>query len=127
MAQDVDRNVIRETLLTERAQLERDIYERTEGDQATVPVDPTLDANGGGSHEADDADALSDFERNQATIRNSRAVLQQVNTALGRLDNGTYGICERCGKPIGARRLEALPYATLCIEDQALAENAMGE
>ena len=38
--------------------------------------------------------------------------------ALARIDEGTYGICERCGNPIGRERLEARPSATLCIDDQ---------
>ena len=38
----------------------------------------------------------------------------QVRSALERVQNGTYGTCARCGKPIEPRRLVALPYATLC-------------
>lgn len=41
--------------------------------------------------------------------------LSQVNAALTRINEGTYGICERCGDPINPERLEVLPYATLCI------------
>ena len=42
--------------------------------------------------------------------------LNQVNEALARLERGEYGLCESCGNPIGEARLEALPYATLCID-----------
>jgi len=42
--------------------------------------------------------------------------LNQVNEALARLDAGEYGFCKSCGNEIGAMRLEALPYATLCID-----------
>ena len=41
--------------------------------------------------------------------------LDQVNDALARLDTGDYGVCESCGDPIGEARLEAVPFATLCI------------
>ncbi|MGB5815213.1 MAG: TraR/DksA family transcriptional regulator, partial [Thermoanaerobaculia bacterium] len=51
------------------------------------------------------------------------AELNQVNDALARLDAGEYGNCKVCGNPIGEARLEALPYATLCIDD---AEDAEG-
>ncbi|MGH9037439.1 MAG: TraR/DksA family transcriptional regulator [Acidimicrobiia bacterium] len=42
--------------------------------------------------------------------------MEEVDRALGRMDAGTYGICERCGKRISVARLEALPYAALCID-----------
>ena len=42
--------------------------------------------------------------------------LNQVNDALARLDAGEYGNCTSCGNPIGEARLEAMPFATLCID-----------
>ena len=42
-----------------------------------------------------------------------------VVRALAKLDESTYGVCDACGKPIGEGRLEALPWATLCVEDSA--------
>src|SRR6185312_4194265 len=44
--------------------------------------------------------------------------LAAVDAALARLDAGTYGLCESCGKPIAPERLEALPSAALCIDCQ---------
>jgi RNA polymerase-binding protein DksA len=41
--------------------------------------------------------------------------LAQINRALAQLDQGTYGQCSSCGEPIGARRMQALPYSDLCI------------
>jgi DnaK suppressor protein len=125
MAQ-IDEAAVRARLNAERERLERDIYERTQGDQAVTTVDPLLDSGGLAGHEADDADAMSEFERNQALIANSRAMLGQVNAALERLDQGAYGTCQRCGKEINPRRLEALPYATLCIDCQAIVEREGG-
>nr|MBF6589376.1 TraR/DksA C4-type zinc finger protein [Ktedonobacterales bacterium] len=118
-----DEAAVRQRLTGDRKRLEHDIFERTQGSEALVPVDPLLDSGGAASHEADDADAVADYDRNQALIRNSQIVLAQVRAALARLDQGTYGICERCGREIGARRLEALPYATLCIDCQEAAEH----
>ena len=43
-------------------------------------------------------------------------MLAAIDAALERMEEGTYGICEKCGKPIGEERLEALPWATLCID-----------
>ncbi len=117
-----DETAIRQRLNAERERLEQDIYDRTQGPEAVVPVDPLLNSGGVPSHEADDADAITDYDRNQALLRNTRAMLAQVQAALQRLDNGSYGICERCGREIGARRIEALPYATLCIDCQEAVE-----
>lgn len=119
-----DEAAVRQRLNDDRERLERDIYDRTQGPEALVPVDPLLDSGGAASHEADDADAVSDYDRNQALIRNSQEVLAQVKAALERLDTGKYGSCERCGREISARRLEALPYATLCIDCQEAVEHA---
>ena len=43
---------------------------------------------------------------------------KKVDEALKRIDDGTFGVCRVCGNPVGADRLEALPWATLCIEDK---------
>ena len=48
-----------------------------------------------------------------------RESLDEVEAALQRLADGTYGLCEVCGKPIGSARLEAMPAARLCIADAA--------
>ncbi|MGD9496728.1 MAG: TraR/DksA family transcriptional regulator [Armatimonadota bacterium] len=45
-----------------------------------------------------------------------REQLDEVNAALGKIENGTYGICDSCGKPITKKRLSVLPWATLCKE-----------
>lgn len=108
----------RQRLTDLRAQLQGDIFERTQGDEAVTPVDPLSDSGGVESYQADDAGPMADTERNQAVTRNSADLLHQVDTALERLDAGTYGACARCGKSIGARRLEALPYVTLCVTCQ---------
>jgi DnaK suppressor protein len=48
-----------------------------------------------------------------------REALEEVEAAIARLDAGSYGLCEVCGKPIGEARLEAKPAARLCIVDAA--------
>lgn len=114
-----DEAKVRERLLAERDRLRHDIYELTEGERAVQPVDPLLDAGGLKSEQADDADMVFEAERNQAVANNAQVLLAQVQAALDRLDNGTYGKCVICGKEINPKRLEALPWATLCIEDQS--------
>ena len=45
----------------------------------------------------------------------ARATVAEIDRALAKIDDGTYGVCERCGQPIPEARLEALPYAALCV------------
>ncbi|MDO4411650.1 TraR/DksA family transcriptional regulator [Cutibacterium sp.] len=60
----------------------------------------------------------SQFERDQeiSVTRNARAVYDQSKLALEALDEGTWGTCESCGKPIGKARLQAFPRATMCVK-----------
>jgi DnaK suppressor protein len=53
---------------------------------------------------------------------NARELLVQNERALARLIDGTYGVCERCGNPIGKLRLQAFPRATLCLSCKQLEE-----
>lgn len=72
------------------------------------------------------ADAGSEtFERTKdlALRANVGGMLAQIDLALAKLDAGTYGKCDRCGQPISPARLEALPYATLCVACQDRVEN----
>jgi DnaK suppressor protein len=57
-------------------------------------------------------------ERSQviAVVRALRSNLADVERAVSKMDAGTYGVCERCGRPIGRERLEALPWAVLGID-----------
>ena len=66
----------------------------------------------------DQATAEADREFDVANRERARQLLAEVNQALVRIDNGTYGICEDTGEPIGLKRLEAQPTATLSIEAQ---------
>jgi DnaK suppressor protein len=66
---------------------------------------------------ADAGTATFERERDLSLENNVRDLLQKIEKALTRMDEGTYGTCERCGKPIEKARLKALPYANLCIAD----------
>jgi RNA polymerase-binding protein DksA len=68
------------------------------------------------NHMGDVATATFDREMASTLEENSTAVLVAIDAALARVENGTYGVCQRCGNPIGEERLEALPWATLCID-----------
>lgn len=73
-------------------------------------------------HPADDGSELFEREKNMAVLSNSEASLRQIDAALRKFDEGTYGTCDNCGNPIDEKRLRALPEATLCISCQAEVE-----
>ena len=76
-------------------------------------------ADGGtDNHLADTATAMYDRELDEGLEEGARDTLVEIDAALQRIEDGTYGICEVCGKPIGAERLNALPWTRLCIDDQ---------
>jgi DnaK suppressor protein len=56
-------------------------------------------------------------ERDLSLVDNAKDLIEKVEHALARIDAGSYGRCEACGNPIEAERLDALPYATLCLTD----------
>lgn len=66
---------------------------------------------------ADAASTRSTQDDNESLIATLRQRLQRVEAALARIDDGSYGVCDACGKRIPAARLEALPFTTVCIDD----------
>ena len=65
---------------------------------------------------ADRSHSTEERSRLIALVGNLRTELREVERALDKIDAGRYGICERCGNPIGEDRLDAIPWATLCID-----------
>ncbi|MGW1011051.1 TraR/DksA family transcriptional regulator [Streptomyces termitum] len=74
--------------------------------------------DGAGHDEADTGTKNITREHELALAANAREMLEQTEHALERLDAGTYGLCEVCGRPIGKARMQAFPRATLCVEDK---------
>lgn len=101
-----------------RAEIEAHIAElQAEIDQAESEiVDLMRDSGDGAGDDQADAGAKT-YEREQelALADNAREVLRQNEHALERIADGTYGVCESCGKPVGKLRLQAFPRATLCM------------
>ncbi len=68
------------------------------------------------NHLAETATVTLDREIDYSLEENETAVLRAIDAALRRIDDGRFGVCESCGRPIGEERLDARPWATLCIE-----------
>ncbi|WP_377641945.1 TraR/DksA family transcriptional regulator [Oryzobacter terrae] len=101
-----------------RAELEHDI-EQLRGEISVAESDLVglmRDSGDGAGDDQADAGAKT-YEREQeiSLANNAREMLEQTEHALERLEDGSYGICESCGNPIGKLRLQAAPRATLCM------------
>jgi RNA polymerase-binding protein DksA len=81
-------------------------------------------AIGSGDHIADSATETYLRELDGGLEETAGHVLVEIDAALARIESGTYGMCSACGGPIGEERLEAVPYATLCIEDKRAVERS---
>jgi RNA polymerase-binding protein DksA len=107
---------LRQELLNEQAQLRRDLAN-------LQPDQLSQDTNAGvGNHPAEDALLTETQEQIVAMRRHQERQLERVEDALKRMDNETYGACERCGRDIDFARLEAQPQVTLCLNCQRLIE-----
>jgi DnaK suppressor protein len=107
---------LRSRLLEEREELRRQLATIEEAQFAATQSDLTGEV--GFDDESADAGTFTfERERDLSIENNVRDLLQKIERALSRMAEGTYGICERCRKPIEKARIKALPYADLCIKD----------
>ena len=74
---------------------------------------------------AEDGAMASESEQDDLLASRLQRQADQLSEALARLEDGTYGICQECGKPIAAPRLKALPHATCCVSCQERQERRM--
>jgi RNA polymerase-binding protein DksA len=118
----VDTDRFRDLLLEERARVERALrylHEENPGSIEDESDDEAFD-----NHLGDTAAVTFDREIDYSLEDNSGHVLAAIDEALKRIEEGTFGTCARCGKPIAEERLEAMPYATKCIDCKRLEERA---
>jgi RNA polymerase-binding protein DksA len=108
---------LRESLLKEQQELRSQLAEL----EASSFSDPQSDLSGETAFDeeyADSGTATFEREKDLSLENNVRDLLEKIEKALSRMDEGTFGLCERCGKPIEKARIKALPYASLCIKDK---------
>ncbi len=113
----IDTDRFRDALLEERKRVEAAIANLHEENPGSIS-DETGDDSMYDNHLADTATVTYDRELDYTLEENSEHVLSAIDAALKRIDEGTYGICTNCGQPIAPERLEARPWATLCIDCQ---------
>ena len=119
----IDTEHFRNELLQERERVQAAIANLRDShpgslDDEVEEVTGTFDND----HLGETATATLDREIDYTLGENSAQVLSEINAALERIENGTYGTCRECGKEIPVERLEIYPWASLCIEDARKAE-----
>ena len=106
----------KEELLKLKSQLSKVVQGVTED------VKTQEESKGYSQHQADEG--TDDFGRTISLELSNKEfeVIKQIDHALGKIENGTYGICDITGKEIPKKRLEAIPYASMTVEAQQLLE-----
>jgi DnaK suppressor protein len=119
----IDTTEFRTLLEAERARIQSAIQHLHDEHPGNME-DETGEFGGRGTdnHLGDMASVTFDRELDQGLEEGALQTLAAVNRALAKLDDGSYGTCERCGRPIGEDRLRARPWAILCIDDQRRAD-----
>ena len=77
--------------------------------------DGELSSAAGDQHLADHASDMLDREVDESLEDNAEEIVREIDAALVRIAAGTYGTCVNCGQPIPEERLDAVPYAVLCL------------
>jgi len=118
----IDTGRFRTLLLEERDRIERAIANLREDhpgrmDEEVEEISATQD-----NHLAETATVTLDREIDYTLEENSTRMLAAVDSALERIEDGSYGTCANCGRPIAEERLEAYPWASLCIDCKRDAE-----
>ncbi|MDX6486732.1 MAG: hypothetical protein QOF43_1885, partial [Gaiellaceae bacterium] len=118
----IDMEHFRTQLLEERQRVQSAIAHLREDhpgslDEEVEEVGATSD-----NHLGETASATVNREIDYTLVENSEHMLAEIEAALKRIEDGTYGTCTACGKPIAPERLEAHPWASLCIDDARKAE-----
>ena len=117
----IDTDRFRQALLAERrraADAIQNLHDENPGTLAEEAGEETAYDN----HLGDTATVTFDRELDYTLEESEEQKLAAIDAALARIDDGTFGTCETCGNPIGEERLEAMPWATQCIDCRRKAE-----
>ena len=111
----------RERLLAERTRLQA-VHAAAVGLGGAAAETPTRALASVDQHPAEQASETLERELDNTVVQRVESELAEVEAAIQRLTDGKYGLCEACGKPIADGRLEAMPAARYCVEDQGKAD-----
>lgn len=122
----MDNDTARSLLEAEQTRLQEIVGTGLGGDFGEADQETESDVLSYDQHPADAAQETIDREVELSLIESAEAELREVAHALAKLDNGTYGVCEECGRPIPDERLEARPATRFDLEHQTLDEKRAG-
>lgn len=108
-------DAIKQQLLEKQKELQGNIADLTEAHPTPVGA---IEASDGPQDFEDIAVDFLETQKEQSLEVNSQAMLTEVQRALERIENGTYGTCVVCGEPIPEKRLLSLPWAARCVKDE---------
>ena len=115
----------RKRLEEERTRLEG-IRDNLRREQEEATSDTGGELSSFDQHPGDSGTETFEMAKNVSLLEQVEDELSEIEAAFQRLERGTYGTCQACGRPIGDERLEAMPAARYCVEDQAKAEREAG-
>ncbi len=108
-----ERARVTKTLREEEAEIREEMADASENE---ISRTSTFDS----AENEDTAAIMADRDRENALDENEKQLLHEINHALDRISDGTYGICEVTGEPIPTERLRAIPWATMTVAAAAL-------
>ena len=111
----IDLDVMKQRLLEKQKELQGNIADLTEAHPTPVGA---IEISDGPQDFEDTAVDFLETQQEQSLEVNTQALLTEVQRALKRIEDGTYGTCEVCGQPIPEKRLEAIPWAARCVKDE---------
>jgi DnaK suppressor protein len=118
----IDTQHFRTMLVEERERVQKAIANLRDDHPGSLDEEVEEIAATSDNHLGETASATLGREIDYTLGENSEHLLSEIEAALDRVENDTYGICVRCGQTIPPERLEANPWASLCIDDARLAE-----
>jgi DnaK suppressor protein len=111
-----DRKTYKERLLGLRARLRGEVSQMADAALSDSPAGANSDLPKAPIHKADLGTDNFERESTLSLIENEEETLGRIEASLERIEDGTYGDCEECGRKIPKTRLNAIPFATLCVE-----------
>jgi len=122
-----EREPFKKLLVMRRKMLTGDVTHMKDETLSKSRQDASGDISAMPLHMADIGSENYEQEFRIGLVENEEEELREIDDALERIANATYGTCEGCGKPIAKSRLKAIPYARLCIACQREEETQSGQ
>ena len=118
MARELAKSTLRrfEGRLNEERDRLREVIREIEEEREEVRLSETSSERSPDPNTAEGGSLAFELEKELSVAKNAEDLLAKVDEAIGRIEEGSYGNCVECGKAIPVARLDALPYATLCVE-----------